>query len=136
MEELRGVAEWPTRDAGASMLIALVLIRNLALTIAIEAAVAWAFFGLRTAYNLRTVALAQVVTNPFVELCVIGLHWNAFLPFASLPWIALLCLEVAAFVVEALLYRTAQVGARPWLLSAVLNATSFGMGLIWAFLFG
>ena len=112
------------------------LVRTLLATVAIEAGMAWATFGLRSAYDLRTVALAQVVTNPLVELCAIIMRWNVFLPLASPAWVVLLCAEVAAFVAEALLYRSAEVGRRPWLLSAALNAASFGIGLVWALLVG
>ena len=111
-----------------------VLARNLLATILIEAALAWAAFGVRTWKGLQVVVLAQVVTNPLVELGAIALRWNPFAPPTSPGWVGLACLEIAAFVVEALLYRRAEVVGRPWLVSGVLNLASFVIGLVWAYL--
>ena len=104
----------------------------LALTIVIELAAAYLLFGLRERRELAVVALAQVVTNPSVELLCLVTGWRPQLPLASPQWLAMAAAELVAFSVEALLYRRAQVGERPALMSAVLNATSFGLGLVLA----
>ena len=102
----------------------------LVLTVVIELAGACLLFGLRTRRALAVVALAQVVTNPSVELVCLAVGWTPRLPLASLPWLAVAAAELAAFAVEALLYRVAEVGEHPWRMAAVLNAVSFGLGLV------
>ena len=101
----------------------------LALTIAIEVTAACLLFGLRTRRELLVVALAQVVTNPAVELTSLAVRWHPLLPIASLPWCMVIGAELAALTIEALLYRITEVSERPWLLAATLNALSFGLGL-------
>lgn len=108
------------------------LAKTLALTVAIELALAVAFFGVRTRREMLVVALAQVVTNPSVELLCMAVGWRASLPLLSMPWLVVLAAELAACVVEALLYRMVGVSRHPWLMSVVLNSTSFGLGLLLA----
>lgn len=110
------------------------LARTLAATIVLECAFGWLAFGLRSAWELRVVALAQVVTNPAVELVALACGWSPHLAVTHPAWLVLGACEVAALVVEALLYRAAELNGRPWTTSAVLNAVSFGVGLAWALL--
>lgn len=106
----------------------------LVLTMSIELGAAVLAFGLRERRELAVVALAQVVTNPTVELVCLWVGWNPRLPLASGPWMVMLVAEAAALVVEALLYRVAEVGEHPWLMSAALNVLSFGLGIVWSLL--
>ncbi len=107
-----------------------VLATTLVLTIAIELSMAVLAFGMRTRRQMLVVALAQVVTNPLVELLCLAIGWHANLPLNSMPWLVMLAAELAAFVAEAQLYRIAAITQHPWLMSGVLNATSFTLGLL------
>ena len=101
-----------------------------AATIIIELVLAIVAFGVRGRRAVAVVVLVQLVTNPLVELICLTLQWHPSLPLTSVPWEALLVAEVAATIVEALLYRMANVTRHPWLMSCVLNATSFIIGLL------
>lgn len=114
--------------AGVGYLIQL-LARALALTLALELAGAL-LCGIRAHEDLQVVVLAQAVTNPLVELACIGVGWQPGYALTSFPWLVVLVCELAAWIVEALLYRSAQVSRHPWCLSAALNALSFGTGLV------
>lgn len=116
------------------LVLARLLALALALTVAIELCAAVLVFGLRERRELAVVALAQVVTNPTVELVCLWVGWNPHLPLASNPWMVMLVAEAAALVVEALLYHVAEVGEHPWLMSAALNVLSFGLGIAWSLL--
>lgn len=106
------------------------LARALVLTIAFEVPLSLFFLNRRTWRELLVVALAQVVTNPTVELVCIAFRWSMAAPLLSTSWFALAIAEVAAFVVEALLYRVSCITDYPWRMSAALNAASFGIGLL------
>lgn len=110
-------------------LLLLQLARALALTVVLELAGAL-LCGIRTFDDLQVVALVQVVTNPLVELACIGVGWQLGYALTSYPWLVVLACELAAWMAEALLYRSAQVSKHPWRLSAALNALSFGTGLV------
>ena len=98
----------------------------------VEVALAVLLFGMRDRRQLSVVALAQVVTNPSVVLVCLWSGWRASLPLADAAWRVMLAAELAAVAVEALLYRVAEVGEHPWRQSLVLNALSFGVGLLLA----
>lgn len=106
--------------------------KTLVLTVIIELAAAIVFFGVRTCHDILVVVLAQVVTNPSVELLCLTVGWRANLSLLSQPWLSVLAAELAAWAIEALLYRFAGVTRHPWLMSAVLNGVSFGLGLVLA----
>jgi hypothetical protein len=112
------------------LLVLLVMARALLLTIAIEVTLGLLFVRERTWSAVAVVALAQVATNPAVQLVCIATGWSPFVPLGSLPWLALGAAELAAFVAEALLYRLADVTRHPWRMSAVLNLVSFGVGIV------
>ena len=103
-----------------------VLAECLVLTIIIETLGALILFRLRAVDALVVVVLAQVVTNPLVEACTIGAA--TYLPDLLIPIVSVL--EVAAFAVEALIYRAKGTFPHPWLASAVLNALSLIAGFI------
>lgn len=104
----------------------------LAMTVAIELPLAIVLFGVRGWRGLLIVALAQVATNPIVELVCLASCWRADLSLLSWPWAALMAVEVAAVVAEALFYRAASITSHPWRMSCVLNAISLVVGLILA----
>lgn len=99
-------------------------------TIAVELPLAALLFGVRTRRQLVVVALAQVVTNPVVELCCLLVGWSPAVPFPDVAWAVMIALEVAAVVVEAWAYRETDVFERPLLVSIALNAASFGVGCV------
>ena len=103
-----------------------VLAECLVLTIIIETLGALILFRLRAVDALLVVVLAQVVTNPLVEACTIGAA--TYLPDLLIPIVSVL--EVAAFAVEALIYRAKGTFPHPWLASAVLNAFSLIAGFL------
>lgn len=100
------------------------LARCLLITLAIELAGACLLFRIRDVDTLIVVALAQLATNPLVETGAIGAY--GYLPH---PAIMLAILELAAFAVEALIYRAKGIAEHPWAMSAILNTLSFVSGL-------
>lgn len=100
------------------------LARCLLLTLAIELAGARLLFRIGHTDALIVVALVQIVTNPLVEIGVIGAY--SYLPH---PVAAVTVLELAGFVAEALIYRAKGTTEHPWAMSAILNALSFMSGL-------
>ena len=82
--------------------------------------------GYRKWQTLRTVALAQVVTNPVVVL--LG---NLFLFYTAWPmWSFLVPLEIAAVCTEWQIYRRcANAIQRPLRFSFAANVFSYTMGL-------
>ena len=104
------------------------LLIPLVLTEVIELVLARVALGVRSRDDLVTVALAQVVTNPAVQLIALLAGCSPHSPVPGWPWVVVLLAEVVTFVVEALLYRFAGL-KRPWAASAVLNAASFAIGL-------
>ena len=109
--------------------IAPLLASALLSTIAIELPLAVLLFGVRRWRAVCVVILAQVATNPVVELLSLTLGWQPYLPPLAAPWIAILLAEVAATVTEALFYRVSAITDRPWLMSVALNSISFSLGL-------
>lgn len=98
---------------------------SLLLTLAIECGAAWA--AGKRGRALRTVALANLLTNPPAVLAVL-LWRNAGLPGETFLTAGAELLAVAA---EALVYRT-RPGDFPhcWRFSFLLNLLSFGTGLL------
>ena len=108
----------------------LVFAKTLAWTIALELPLGLAFFCERSWYAALVLVLAQVATNPAVELTCMLVGWTRMDPLLSHTWATLLLAELGAFVVEAQLYRVAGITRHPWLTSGVLNAFSFVAGLV------
>ena len=108
--------------------------RSLAKTIVIELGASLAL-GVRRPTDLAVIALAQALTNPVVAWGAARVGWT---PGAGAgPWTAVMCLELAAVAVEALVYRSrlsaeCRWREHPWCLSVLLNALSFAAGLVLA----
>ena len=99
-----------------------------AVTIVVELGLAMLLFGIRGRHDCSVVALAQVATNPVVELGCVMLAWTPTSPPLGPAWAGMLALEVAAVAVEAWLYRSSGTFGRPLLASLVLNVASFALG--------
>ncbi len=108
------------------------LLTSLILTEAFEVGLARLALGVRSRYDLVTVALAQVVTNPTVQFVAYFAGWTPRAPELGWQWVFVLLAEIVAFVVEGVLYRASGM-KRPWLTSAVLNGASFLVGLLLVF---
>ena len=109
------------------MALPLLLLRNLTLTILLEGAAVGLIF--RRLPPLLYSVLANVMTNPALNVAVILLVGNARLPY----WPCVLTLELAAVLAEAWAYRSLlpSLGrGKPLLLSLGLNALSFGVGML------
>lgn len=96
----------------------------LALTLAVEVPVCM-LMGLRKK-ELLIVLLANVMTNPAVN--VLYLLGRTYTPLPVVAVIAIL--EISAVVVEWIVYRLLTDARRPFLVSLVANAVSYGTGLI------
>lgn len=108
------------------MALALLLLRNLLLTVVVEGAVITLLF--RRWNALLYSVLANVMTNPALNVLVLALCGPLRLPYA--PVVA--ALELAAVIAETWAYH--ELFPLPWLksagLSLLLNAWSFGAGWI------
>mgnify|MGYP003305704049 CR=1 FL=1 len=105
------------------MLLSLAL--SLGLTLILELGVA-AILGIRRARDLLMVTLVNVLTNPIVVLVL-----NLALLRGGPSWYLVAALEISAVGVEGLLYRNRlETPWNPFLLSLILNATSFFGGLL------
>ena len=105
----------------------LLLLRCLLLTALIECAVAF-LLRLRRPHDLLTVALVNALTNP--PLVCISFVVQFFCGH-GLYCATVLLLELAAFLTEALFYRSL-LGSKPnpFLLSLILNAASWSLGVL------
>lgn len=108
------------------MSAAITLAVNLALSIGIEGALAYAFTRLPTAVYAS--ALCNLLTNPLLNVLLFAVL--RFFPAAY--WGALVALELAVIAGEASLYRmlTGMRPGRAALLSVALNAVSYGVGAV------
>lgn len=104
-----------------SMAIALIL------TICIELLVAMLFFGVYDWYDIFVVIMAQVITNPLLNLIMSHIAGS----FASY-YLVLFFLELCVVVVEGLIYRRFlwRIVDRWWLMSFVCNLCSYLAGVI------
>ena len=106
----------------------LTMARCLGLTILTEGAAAFCL-GVRSARGQTVVLLSNILTNPLVVslnvLCTFRFGRAGY-------WCSLAFLEIAAFLAEAAVYRkNAPCRKNPFFLSAVLNGSSFLLGLVW-----
>jgi hypothetical protein len=106
----------------------------LTLTIAVEVPVA-ALLGLRSRRAVAAVALVSVVTNPPLNfvLLALGLALPGFAENAAAYWLTVAALEVLAVLAEwrLLLWVLGGESRRMLVVSAAMNAASFGAGLLW-----
>ena len=108
------------------------LAENLMLTILIEIPLSWLLFRTFSLFDIGIMALAQVATNPILNL-TLAYTWRLFEP--PMPYVFLIALELAAVLIEGAIYRYARVGDSPWLMSALLNLTSLAIGLFLGVMF-
>lgn len=106
------------------------LIVSLALTLLIELSVL-GLLGLRTKYDLRVAACANILTNPIVVSVAHLLL--VFYPAWYWPGVALL--EVGAVLTEGFIYRRHLIFKKinPWTLSLLANVISFETGIVISF---
>ena len=101
---------------------------SLGVTLLLELAAAF-LLGIRTPRDLLLVGLVNVVTNPPVVLTL-----NLVALFSGSPpqWYLIAALELAAWLIEACLYRARFSNTRwnPFLLSLLLNGISYFGGLL------
>ncbi len=100
----------------------------LLLTVALETAGA-AALGVREKKGLWNVVLINVITNPFVVVSVflVGLFYGS-----RASMIFEYAIEAAVVIAEGLFYRKVLPKAKvpPMLLSLILNAMTYGAGLV------
>ena len=105
----------------------------LALTLAIELAVAALGFGLRTRRELGSVALANVLTNPALNLVlmVVMALTGQRAPIEPAPLAALAALECTAVIVEwrILAWALPEHRSRALGISLTMNAASLLVGI-------
>ena len=104
----------------------------LVLTVLIETALAFVL-KVRSIYDLIFVVLANCLTNPVVNLIYLLVMSGTDIENGSITAYCIVAiLEVLAWGTEALLYKKLLVYKRlkPMILSLILNASSFGLGLI------
>lgn len=109
------------------------LLAPLAVTASTEAVAAW-LLGVRTARELAIVALANLATNPAVNLLVAGTMALAHTRTLAHPAVlaVLAVLEALAVVAEWRIYHLALPDhrSRALVISVVGNAASFAVGLL------
>ena len=108
--------------------MALIMIRCLSLTIIIEGLLAF-ILGVRKKKDFLNIILVNIVTNPIVVtvpyLVYIVFNYNIYK-------YSIYVLEVLAFLIEGLIYLKVLDYKKisPFILSAILNLTSYGLGLL------
>ena len=104
------------------------LVNALLLTVIIETAIAL-LIGIRKPADVLNVVLANVFTNPIV---VFSIFMVGYIYGNKIRLAATVFLELFAFLSEALIYRKTLSTKRisPFLVSLILNATSFFSGEI------
>ena len=112
------------------MSVVLLLLRNLLLTVLIEGTLVLIFTKSKT--RVCHSVLVNMLTNPFLNLCLI--LWSAFIPLPTAPYyyIATAFLEIAAFITEGMLYyKMGDFGIKKaFFASFMLNAASFSFGFL------
>jgi len=100
----------------------------LALTLAVEVGVAF-LFGLRGKRELGAVVAVNIITNPLLNYFVVaGAYFHLISPNSAL----ILLLEVFVVLVEwrLLVYALREDSKRMFALSALMNAASFVVGIL------
>ena len=103
------------------------MLTALVLTVVIEAALAF-LLGVRTGRGQLVVLLANVITNPLLNavLTVVSFYLSPTLYY----WF-LVPLEILVVFTEGRIYQTTLLPKRnPYLLSFLLNAASFFLGMV------
>lgn len=105
--------------------IILTLVICLVLTLVLEEVTAL-IIGVRKGFDLIVILFSNLLTNPVVVYAGI-----AFASFTKIPRpVYVIVLELAAFIIEALIYRKLLFTKKPspFLLSLILNCVSFFIG--------
>ena len=105
--------------------IILTLAICLVLTLVLEEVTAL-IIGVRKGFDLIVILFSNLLTNPVVVYAGI-----AFASFTKIPRpVYVIVLELAAFIIEALIYRKLLFTKKPspFLLSLILNCVSFFIG--------
>ena len=101
------------------------MLTALALTVVIEAALAFAF-GVRTKYGQLVVLLTNVITNPLLNAVMTVVSF--YIPPTVYYWF-LVPLELLVVLAEGRIYRSMlQIKMNPYLLSFLLNLGSWLIG--------
>ena len=120
--------------AGVALMVARSLTASLAITLAVELTVAAALFGMRAHRDLSVVALINVATNPAVNLLLATEMAASGSRSLADPVTAatLAVLEVAVVLVEwqVVTRLLPERRASALRMSVVMNAASFGVGLL------
>ena len=107
-----------------------IIVRNLLLTVLIEGVLVLVF--VRKSETLYHSVLVNMLTNPIVNLALI--FWGSFVPLPAVPYyyIATAFLEVAAVIMEWVLYYKMGDFAlkKAFFASFFLNAASFSFGFL------
>ena len=102
------------------------LVIPLTLTVAVEGLLAW--LVLKTKHDVVTVILAQCITNPVLNFCLV---LNASFGYFSGVWLAV-CLEIVVMVAEAEIYLrcfSIKNRGKAWGFSVGANVVAVAMGL-------
>ena len=104
------------------------LARNVMLTVIIELVLA-VIIGVRNKKDFIIIILVNIFTNPLVN--VISFLFNVYLG-TLIRNIILLIMEISAVIVEGYIYKKNLYykGLNPFVLSIILNITSYGFGVI------
>ena len=109
---------------------ALIILRNLLLTVLVEGVLVLVFIKRRKTFYHSV--LVNMATNPLVNLLLI--LWASFVTLPTVPYyyFATAFLEVAAVITEWILYyKMGDFGIKKaFLASLMLNAASFSFGLL------
>lgn len=108
--------------------ILLALLKSLGVTLAFELSLGM-LLGFRRGRDLALIFLVNVLTNPLLGLILDGIY----LGLGIFPgWPILLPLEAAVVLAEGILYRgrLSRETVNPFILSLILNATSFLGGMM------
>ena len=109
---------------------ALIILRNLLLTVLVEGVLVLVFIKRRKTFYHSV--LVNMATNPLVNLLLI--LWASFVVLPTVPYycFATAILEVAAVITEWILYyKMGDFGIKKaFLASLMLNAASFSFGLL------
>lgn len=101
---------------------------SLSFTLAIELGLA-AIIGFRKAKDFLLVALVNILTNPPLVFFVVT---HSFLSGEAVGLYVIIPLEILVFLLEGLIYQKRLIFQRfnPFLISLILNATSYLGGLL------
>lgn len=104
------------------------MLKCLVLTILIETVLA-RIISIKSKKDLVIVAMASVLTNPFVVLIT---FFSGFFYGSTGYYIATAICEISVVIIEGIIYLKALNWKKinPFLLSLILNGISFGTGLI------